>query len=105
MSLGHSGGLFGVVNRRSVADLNQDGNADIAVANPCSGGESLYCANTLIVLEGEGNGQFISPPPYAVGANPAALAIADLNNDGRPDVMVANSGSGSFSVLLNLTRR
>ena len=35
-----------------------------------------------------------------VGTNPDAVAAADLNGDGRADVVTANGGSGDVSVLL-----
>jgi hypothetical protein len=38
---------------------------------------------------------------YATGADPQAFAIADLNGDGRPDVVTANSDGKSVSVLRN----
>ena len=37
---------------------------------------------------------------YTVGARPRAIATADLNGDGRLDVVVANSGDGTASILL-----
>ena len=35
-----------------------------------------------------------------VGAGPASLAIADVNHDGHPDILVANTESQTLSVLL-----
>lgn len=40
--------------------------------------------------------------PLPVGANPRAIAIADLNRDGVPDLVVPNQTSDSVSVLLGL---
>jgi hypothetical protein len=37
---------------------------------------------------------------YDVGARPRAIAVADLDGDGRLDVAVANSGDGTVSILL-----
>jgi hypothetical protein len=37
---------------------------------------------------------------FATGTTPAAVAVADLNGDKKPDLIVANSGSNSVSVLL-----
>ncbi len=39
--------------------------------------------------------------PYRVGDSPAALVIADFNNDGLPDIATANSRGRSVSILLN----
>lgn len=43
---------------------------------------------------------FASRLAYDVGVQPFALAVADFNADGRPDIAVANSGDGTVSVLL-----
>jgi len=37
---------------------------------------------------------------FRVGAAPASVAIADVNRDGKPDLAVANNGSGDVTVLL-----
>jgi hypothetical protein len=41
--------------------------------------------------------------PFAVGATPVASTLADLNGDGRLDLVVVNSAGNSISVLLNTT--
>ncbi len=38
---------------------------------------------------------------HAVGANPTNVTISDFNNDGHPDMVVANHDVGSMTVLLN----
>jgi hypothetical protein len=38
---------------------------------------------------------------YSVGANPFAVAVADVNGDGKPDLISANAGVGSLTVLTN----
>jgi len=43
---------------------------------------------------------FQPPVSYPVGTVPAAVATADFNRDGIPDLAVANSGSGDVSILL-----
>jgi hypothetical protein len=44
--------------------------------------------------------KFISAPTAATGTAPLALAVADFNGDGVPDVAVANESSNSVTVLL-----
>jgi hypothetical protein len=42
---------------------------------------------------------FLTPVNYAV-TDPVALAVADVNNDGKSDLIVANASTNSVSVLL-----
>ncbi len=54
---------------------------------------------------GRGDGTFAPQQRFAVGFGPASVAVADLNHDGRPDLVTANRGgfeglSTDVSVLL-----
>ncbi|MGA6983660.1 MAG: FG-GAP-like repeat-containing protein [Candidatus Sulfotelmatobacter sp.] len=76
------------------ADFNGDGNLDLAIGN--------YSAGTISIEFGNGDGTFQPPTPsttYSAGT-PRALAVADFNGDGIPDLAVADFGSGSVSILL-----
>jgi hypothetical protein len=85
------------------ADLNGDGKLDLLTAN--------YGASTTpgnlglsVLLQGATAGTFLAPVHYATGFRSTALAVGDLNGDGKPDVVVTNSGlpgdPGSVSVFL-----
>jgi hypothetical protein len=52
------------------------------------------------VLLGNGNGTFQAAQNLSVGAFPACVAVADVNRDGRPDILVTNAGDNTVSVLL-----
>lgn len=94
----------------AVADVNGDGKPDLLVTNgcevsPCAGGFGL-----LGVLLGNGDATFQSAQTYLSGGMGAwAVAAADVNNDARPDAIVANlflcdnhyCYSGAIGVLLN----
>jgi hypothetical protein len=43
---------------------------------------------------------FAAPSDYAVGSNPLGVASGDFNNDGRLDLVTANAGDNTVSVLL-----
>jgi hypothetical protein len=85
----------------TIVDLNGDGQPDLVVADDNSAGTVSVLLNTTRV--GAATLSFASHVDFAVGANPASLAIADLNGDGKPDLVVANNGSDNVSVLLNTT--
>ena len=78
----------------TLGDLNGDGKPDILAANSAD--------NTATVLLGDGTGAFVAAAasPFAVGVKPHALALADFNGDGVPDVVAANAGGNSITVLL-----
>jgi hypothetical protein len=53
------------------------------------------------VLLGNGNGTFHSAVNFGVARTPVSVAVADVNGDGRPDLVTANENySGTVSVLL-----
>jgi hypothetical protein len=77
----------------SVGDFNGDGNLDLAVAN--------FSDSTLSILKGDGAGNFspATTAPVSVGVNPRSIAVGDFNGDGNPDLVTANFGDRTASVL------
>jgi len=86
-----SGGLYPV--SLYVADLNLDDDPDIVTAN-------LY-GNDVRVFLGHGNGQFTAAQnsPFPVGKEPFSVSVADVNGDHNPDIITANRGNDTVSVL------
>lgn len=74
-------------------DVDEDGNADLVVANQNKAG-------TVSVLLGDGKGGFAAGTAYGVGSNPFGLSAADLNGDGHTDLLAANFSDNTVSVLL-----
>jgi len=78
----------------AVADLNHDGKPDVVVShgfscspNPCSG--------LISVLLGKGDGTLTAPHTYPSGGYQAEnVVIADVNGDGKPDLLEANACAG-----------
>ena len=83
----------GSVNAVLVADFNNDGNADIALASPDTGesGDTLY-------LSGNGQGAFSATTTLLGPAEPTLLLSTDLRGNGKPDLIV---GGDTMVVLLN----
>ncbi len=103
--LGNGNGTFGAVTTYStgtnsnpysiaVADVNGDGRLDLLTANSNS--------NTAGVLLGNGNGTFGAVTTYSTGtnSNPYSIAVADVNGDGKRDLLTANHNSKTAGVLL-----
>ncbi|MBS1841222.1 MAG: VCBS repeat-containing protein [Acidobacteria bacterium] len=67
--------------------------ADLVIANQNS--------NTVTVLLGNGDGTFAEAPgsPFAVGAQPRSVVVADFNGDGRLDFAVADSGDNTIATF------
>jgi hypothetical protein len=49
----------------------------------------------------QGSDFFDSKTDYTTGSNPRSVAIADVNGDAKLDIITANSGANTSSVLLN----
>ncbi|HBB94854.1 MAG TPA: hypothetical protein DC054_05635, partial [Blastocatellia bacterium] len=87
----------GGINPYSVAvsDFNGDGKLDVVTANQDS--------DNITIRLGNGAGGFGVPNNISLGSGPIrplSVAVGDLNGDGRPDVVTANSISTKVSVLL-----
>jgi hypothetical protein len=79
-----------------VADLNHDGKLDLAILSVGYGDPS----GTLSVLIGNGDGTFQTARNYPVGVEPQAVAVADFNNDGNPDLIVSSWQTDRLPVFL-----
>jgi hypothetical protein len=78
----------------AIADVNRDGKPDIIVANTED--------ETISVLLGDGKGHFRLAPgsPFPCGKGPNDIAVADMNGDGNPDLVIANTGTPYLTILL-----
>jgi VCBS repeat protein len=77
------------------ADLDSDGDLDLATAN--------FGSNTSSVLLNNGSASFTADSPVATANNPYAVTAAELDGDGRLDLITTNSGSSSVTIVRNTT--
>ena len=80
----------------AVADIDGDNSPDIVVPN--------FGTNTISVFRNTsvaGSVSFASKIDFATGTAPSAAAIADIDGDGKQDVLVVNNISRTISVFPN----
>jgi hypothetical protein len=84
-------------NQIVIGDFNNDGNQDFATANLHVGSVSIRLGNGAGGFTGE-----TATSEITTGGNSDAqgLAIGDFNSDGKQDLVVCNSQSSNFSILL-----
>jgi len=82
----------------AAADFNGDRNIDVAIES--------WADDKVTVILGNGKGGFATPGmQYTVGRHPyERLRAADMDGDGRPDIVTGNFEGANISVLLNPER-
>jgi hypothetical protein len=69
----------------AVGDLNNDGNLDVVVTTSNSEGHGY-----INVFLGQGDGSFKELAPFAINsASPGSIVLADLNGDGKLDLVTS----------------
>ncbi len=107
---GNGDGTFGSVSRYpagftpgslAVSDLDGDGHDDLVVAQHINEDSPTYgTARLVAVMPGNGDRTFNRFPSYSTGNTPENVKLADLNNDGNLDSVVACYNLRGISVRL-----
>jgi FG-GAP-like repeat len=71
-------------------DLRNIGILDLAIAD--------YLSNHVSILLGNGDGTFQKPLRFSV-PSPIGIAVGDMNGDGKPDLVIVESGGTGNSLL------
>jgi hypothetical protein len=105
--LGHGDGTFATAKCSSGGGLCFTGLGPVALATGNFRGRTKEvdmvvansAANNIQVFLGNGV-NFGAPTTYKVGNGPTSVAVADVNGDGFPDIVVTNGTDNTLTVLL-----
>jgi FG-GAP-like repeat len=87
----------------AIGDVNGDGKPDIVVANFCLNSSTCPGEGTVGVLLGNGDGTFQTAVTYdSGGLGAGGVAIADVNGDGKPDLLVINGSCNSTTTCSSI---
>ena len=100
---GYNATLGTLDSPKSVAagDFNADGKIDLVCANTGYGGSA---SSSLTVFTNDGSGNFsVSSKPSLLQYSPVSVTVADVNGDGKLDLISANSfnSQNTLTVLTN----
>ncbi|MFQ5877151.1 MAG: FG-GAP repeat domain-containing protein [Acidobacteriota bacterium] len=79
------------------ADVDQDQDLDLVVTL-----SKVLGIGKVAVMLGDGAGGFAQGPTLGTGPVPEAVAVADVNGDGHPDLIVASLTGNSVAVIPSL---
>ena len=84
----------------ATGDLNGDGLVDLVTTNDGDGTVSVLLNTTPAHAASP---SYAPQAVFQVGGYPESVTIADVNGDGLPDIITANSGDNTITVLINTT--
>ncbi|MCR8558147.1 VCBS repeat-containing protein [Mucilaginibacter sp. BJC16-A38] len=80
----------------AIADVDKDGLPDVLTANFAAGSLSV-----LRNITSGGTTNFAANVDFMVGTAPNSISVADIDQDGKSDILVSNFGSKTISIFKN----
>ncbi len=88
------------VSAIALADFNNDGAMDLAVAGTLP--QTSISPSFVSVYPGNNTGNFGAPAAYSTGNQPVSLIAGNFYGAGKTDLMTFNAGDASLSLLQNI---
>jgi len=91
------------VSSAAIADINGDGLSDVIATSYDVTGSSGKVS--ILIQNNASHGTFLTRVDYSAGAVPSAVNVADVDGDGKPDLIIADrgqshAGNSGVSILL-----
>lgn len=90
------GGLVNVIGLAK-GDFNADGKLDLVAATPFSNAVYVFRNGS----SAPGSIFFFGPTAFTTGSEPRKVTVADIDADGKLDIISSNQGANTISVLRN----
>jgi hypothetical protein len=87
----------------TIGDLDGDGKLDVVVTNNTSAPPTVSVFRNTATSGSITSGSLAAKVDFAVSAGPIGAAIVDVDKDGKPEIVVANNGANTISVLRNIS--
>lgn len=85
----------------SIGDIDGNGKPELVVTNEASNTISVF--RNVSTAGQITTSSFATKSDFITGSSPFAVAIADLDGDGKSDLAVANGGDATISILRKIT--
>jgi hypothetical protein len=90
-----------VIDSLIAADLGGKGKSNLVATTGVNFGNNFCVSGFGVAVLSQGSNGNWAEADYPTGTDPESVVAADMNGDGRLDLVVANAFSSSISILLN----